>query len=77
MLQHENDQKKFDEFETSMKTRLAKVDARLIVDLLLRQKKEPNNKNPMYTLEVFIKPNQNADEIRNRIIKETGMVCFP
>jgi hypothetical protein len=66
--------KKFDEFETSMKTHLAKVDPRLIVDLLLLQKKEPSNKNPIYTLEVFIKPNQNTDEIRNRIIKETGMV---
>jgi hypothetical protein len=29
---------KFEEFETSMKTHLAKVDPRLIVDLLLRQK---------------------------------------
>ena len=66
--------KKFDEFETSMKTHLAKVDPKLIVDLLLRQKKEPNNKNPIYTLEVFIKANQNTDEIRNGIIKETGMV---
>ena len=65
---------KFEEFETSMKTHLAKVDPRLIVDLLLRQKTEPNNKYPIYTLEVFIKPNQNTDEIRNRIIKETGMV---
>ena len=27
-----------------------------------------------HKLEVFIKPNQNTDEIRNRIIKETGMV---
>jgi hypothetical protein len=32
--------KKFDEFETSMKTHLGKVDPALIVDLLLRQKKE-------------------------------------
>jgi hypothetical protein len=36
--------KKFDEFETSMKTHLAKVDPRLIVDLLLRQKKEKTTK---------------------------------
>ena len=64
---------KFDELETSMKTHLGKVDPVLIVDLLLRQKKE-KNKEPIYTLEVFIKPNQNTDEIRNRIIKETGMV---
>ena len=39
---------KFDEFETSMKTHLGKVDPVLIVDFLLRQKKgkkhqqEPN-----------------------------------
>jgi hypothetical protein len=66
--------KKFDEFEASMKTHLRKVDPVLIVDLLLRQKKEKNNKNPIYTLEVFIKPKQNTEEIRNRIINETGMV---
>ena len=66
--------KKFDEFETSMKTHLGKVDPTLIVDFILRQKRDRNNKNPIYTLEVFIKPNQNTEEIRNRIIKETGMV---
>ena len=54
---------------------LEKVDPVLIVDFLLHQKDRKNsNKNPIYTLEVFIKPNQNTDEIRNRIIKETGMV---
>ena len=65
--------KKFDEFEDSIRTHLGKVDPLLIVDLLLRQKKE-KNKNPIYTLEVFIKPKQNTEEIRNRIINETGMV---
>ena len=35
-------------------------------------KKEKNN-NPIYTLEVFLKPNQNTEEIRNRIISDTGM----
>jgi hypothetical protein len=65
--------KKFDEFEDSMRIHLGKVDPLLIVDLLLRQKKE-KNKNPIYTLEVFIKPKQNTEEIRNRIINETGMV---
>jgi hypothetical protein len=64
--------KKFDELEGAMKTHLGKVDAPLIVDLILRQKKE-NNNNPIYTLEVFLKPNQNTEEIRNRIISETGM----
>ena len=65
--------KKFNEFEDSMRIHLGKVDPLLIVDLLLRQKKE-KNKNPIYTLEVFIKPKQNTEEIRNRIINETGMV---
>ena len=64
--------KKFDELEGAMKRHLGKVDAPLIVDLILRQKKEKNN-NPIYTLEVFLKPNQNTEEIRNRIISETGM----
>jgi hypothetical protein len=65
--------KKFDELEDSIRTHLGKVDPLLIVDLILRQKKE-KNKNPIYTLEVFIKPKQNTEEIRNRIINETGMV---
>lgn len=65
--------KKFDELENSIKTHLGKVDPILIVDLILRQKKE-KNKNPIYTLEIFIKPKQNTEEIRNRIINETGMV---
>ena len=64
--------KKFDELEGAMKRHLGKVDAPLIVDLILRQKKEKKN-NPIYTLEVFLKPNQNTEEIRNRIISETGM----
>lgn len=63
--------KKFDELENAMKIHLGKVDPPLIVDLILRQRKE---KNPIYTLEVFIKAGQDTNEIRNRIIKETGMV---
>ena len=64
--------KKFDELEDVMKTHLGKVDPPLIVDLILRQKKEKKN-NPVYTLEIFLKPNQNTEEIRNRIISDTGM----
>jgi hypothetical protein len=63
--------KKFDELEDVIKTHLGKVDPPLIVDLILRQKKEKNN--PIYTLEIFLKPNQNTEEIRNRIISDTGM----
>jgi hypothetical protein len=65
--------KKFDEFESSMSTHLEKVDPSLIVDMILRQKKD-KNMNPLYTLEVFIKPKTDTEELRNRIINETGMV---
>src|SRR5215831_6608153 len=54
-----------------MRTHLGKVDPPLIVDLILRQRKE---KDPIYTLEVFVKAGQDTNEIRNRIVRETGMV---
>jgi hypothetical protein len=41
---------KFDEFETSMKTHLGKVDPVLIVDFLLRQKKKKTATRTQYTL---------------------------
>jgi hypothetical protein len=63
--------KKFDELENAMRIHLGKVDPPLIVDLILRQRKE---KDPIYTLEVFIKAGQDTNEIRNRIVRETGMV---
>ena len=54
-----------------MERHLGKVDPRLIIDLIIRQKQE---KNPVYTLEVFVKSNPNIEEIRNRIVSETGMM---
>jgi hypothetical protein len=63
--------RKFDELETMMKRHLGKVDRSLIMDLILRQKEE---KNPIYTLEVFVQQNPNVEEIRNRIVRETGMM---
>jgi len=63
--------KKFDELENAMKTHLRKVDPLLIIDLILREKQE---KNPIYTLEVFVKPNANTEAIRNRIFSDTGMM---
>jgi hypothetical protein len=63
--------KKFDELENAMRIYLGNVDPPLIVDLILRQRKE---KDPIYTLEVFEKARQDTNEIRNRIVTETGMV---
>jgi hypothetical protein len=63
---------KFEELEKAIKTHLEKVDPRLIVDLIFRIRE--GKKNPIYTIESFIKPNQNIDEIRNEIIEATGMI---
>jgi hypothetical protein len=62
----------FEELENSLNTHFPKVDPILVVDPILRQKKD-NKRNPIYTLEVFMKPGQNIEAIRDRIISETGM----
>jgi hypothetical protein len=64
--------KSFDKLDGALKKHLGKVDPRLVVDLIFRQKQ--GKKNPICTLEVFIKPGQNIDEIRNRIVEQTGKV---
>jgi hypothetical protein len=63
---------KFGELEDAMKTHFGKVDPRLMVDMIFRHR--GSKKDPIYTLEVFIKPNQNTDQIREIIIERTGMV---
>ncbi|HYZ60517.1 MAG TPA: hypothetical protein VE544_12745 [Nitrososphaeraceae archaeon] len=63
---------KFGELEDAMKTHFGKVDPRLMVDMIFRHR--GSKKDPIYTLEVFIKPNQNTDQIREMIIERTGMV---
>jgi hypothetical protein len=63
---------KFGELEDAMKTHFGKVDPRLIVDMIFRHR--DGKKDPIYTLEVFIKPNQSTDQIREMIIERTGMV---
>jgi hypothetical protein len=63
---------KFGELEDAMKTHFGKVDPRLIVDMIFRHR--GGKEDPIYTLEVFIKPNQSTDQIREMIIERTGMV---
>jgi hypothetical protein len=57
--------------EEALKSVFPKVDPRSVVGLILNEKKE---KNPLYTLETVIKPGQNTDDIRDLIMKVTGMV---
>jgi hypothetical protein len=63
--------KKFNELENTMKTHFGKVDPQLVIDLMLYMGRE--KKNPIYTLEVFLKSGQDTEQIRDRIIRETGM----
>jgi hypothetical protein len=58
-------------FEQVHKNNLPNVDISFVVDLLLRLRRDPNTK-PMYTVEVFVEPGTDTEEIRNTVIRETG-----
>ena len=61
-----------DQFEKLHKKYLPKVDRRLVVDLFLRVRENPDDK-PMYTVETFTEEGTNHEEIRNDVIRKTGM----
>jgi hypothetical protein len=61
---------RFDSLEEALKSVFPKVDPRSVIGLILHEKK---GKNLLYTLETVIKPGQNTDDIREVIIKVTGM----
>jgi hypothetical protein len=61
-----------EQFEKMQERYLPKVDRKLVVDLFLRLREDPNDK-PMYTMETFIEKGTNSEEIRNEIIRDTGM----
>ncbi len=61
-----------EQFERIHQKYLPKVDRRLVVDLFLRLREDPNSK-PMYTIETFTEKGTNSEEIRNEIIRMTGM----
>lgn len=61
---------RFDSLEQSLKSVFPKIDPRTVVGLIIRGKKQ---KDPLYTVEAVIKPGQNTEDIRELIIKETGM----
>lgn len=54
-----------------MKTHFRKVDNAITL-VIFRHRS--GKKDPIYTLEVFIKPNQSTDQIRDMVIERTGMV---
>ena len=57
-------EKKYMEFDSLMKTCLPKVDTQLIVDILQRL---AGDKNPMYTIEIFLDKKPVLEELRNKI----------
>ena len=61
-----------EQFEKLHEKFLPKVDRRLVVDLVLRLRENPNVK-PMYTIETFTEKGINSEEIRKEIIRMTGM----
>lgn len=61
-----------EQFEKMQGKYLPKVDRKLVVDLFLRLREDPNDK-PMYTMETFVEKGTNSEEIRNEIIRDTGM----
>jgi hypothetical protein len=60
-----------EQFERLQEKYLPKVDRRLVVDLFLRLREEPNIK-PIYTVEAFLEEGSDPEEIRNEIIRMTG-----
>jgi hypothetical protein len=61
-----------EQFEKVHEKYLPKVDRRLVIDLFLRLRENPNDR-PMYTIETFTEEGTNQEEIRNDIIQKTGM----
>jgi hypothetical protein len=65
--------RRYQDFRTSCKTILPKVDPLLIEDIILRQQEEPQEPL-MYTVEVFSDGSRNPEDVKNDIVAETGMV---
>ena len=61
--------RKFEELHNQY---LPKVDRRLVIDLMLRLRDNPAEK-PMYTIEAFVEEGGDPEEIRNEVIRMTGM----
>jgi hypothetical protein len=61
-----------EQFERMHQKYLPKVDRRLVVDLFLRLRENPSSK-PMYTVETFLEEGAKPEEIRNDVIRMTGM----
>ena len=62
--------KEFTEADNAIKKVFSKVDPILVVRLIFDEKA---NKENIYTLEIILKPDQDTEQIRERVISVTGM----
>ncbi|RPJ30371.1 MAG: hypothetical protein EHM25_06535 [Nitrosopumilales archaeon] len=62
--------KEFTEADNAIKTVFSKVDPLLVVRLIFDEKAKKEN---IYTLEIILKPEQDTQQIRERVISVTGM----
>ena len=62
--------KEFTEADNAIKSVFSKVDPILVVRLIFDQKAKKEN---IYTLEILLKPEQDTQQIRERVISVTGM----
>ena len=62
--------REFTEADNAIKTVFLKVDPILVVRLIFDEKAKKEN---IYTLEMILKPEQDTEQIRERVISVTGM----
>ena len=62
--------KEFTEADNAIRTVFSKVDPILVVRLIFDEKAKKEN---IYTLEINLKPEQDTEQIRERVISVTGM----
>lgn len=62
--------KEFTEADNAIKRVFSKVDPLLVVRLIFDEKVKKEN---IYTLEIILKPDQDTEQIRERVISVTGM----
>lgn len=62
--------KEFTEADNAIKRVFSKVDPLLVVRLIFDEKAKKEN---IYTLEIILKPEQDTEQIRERVISVTGM----
>jgi hypothetical protein len=62
--------KEFTEADNAIRRVFSKVDPLLVVRLIFDEKAKKEN---IYTLEIILKPDQDTEQIRERVISVTGM----